>query len=346
MRNPFICQPTGVDISDESFKYLRLKREKNKTEIDFFGEKDLPAGIVESGEIKNAKTLTEYLKNNLAPYRHEPYLVLSLPEEKGFLRLIRMQKVAHEDIRQAIEFQLEEHIPYPPQELVFDYEVLEEKAADMSVLITAYPKNLVYSYLDVARSAGFLPIIFELESQAVARAVVPGWVTDARLVGDIGKTRTTFSIICKKSVYFTSTIKIGGRDINKTLMRSLKITQDEASEIKMGRGFDFSSEDIIRNLLPLLSELTREASRQINFWEHRASSEPPISGIYLCGGDAHLRGLPEFFARELGLPVERSKIWENVFDLGQYIPPINAHDTLLFATAIGLALRGLNASVL
>ncbi|MBI2052944.1 MAG: pilus assembly protein PilM [Candidatus Ryanbacteria bacterium] len=98
--------------------------------------------------------------------------------------------------------------------------------------------------------------------------------------------------------------------------------------------------------MPLLSELTREASRQINFWEHRASSEPPISGIYLCGGDAHLRGLPEFFARELGLPVERSKIWENVFDLGHYIPPINAHDTLLFATAIGLALRGLNASVL
>ena len=171
-------------------------------------------------------------------------MIVSLPEEKGFLRLVRIPELPSEEIRGALEFQLEEHIPYPPEDLIFDYQLLGSQGGakgEINVVVTAYPRALVESYLEAITKAGFMPIIFELESQAVSRAVVPRWATDALLVGDIGKTRTTFSTIFRRTMYFTSTVKVGGRDINAALMQKLHVNPEEASEIKMGRGFDFSS---------------------------------------------------------------------------------------------------------
>jgi type IV pilus assembly protein PilM len=341
---PFSFPIIGVDISDESFKFLRLEYVSGRRELAFFGVKDLPKGIVEAGEIMNPAALAQTLKDALKRYRSRfPYLAMSLPEEKGFLRVVRMQRLPIHEIRQALEFQLEEHIPYPPADLIFDFQIIGpvQRKNEMQVVIMAYPREIIESYMLVARNAGFLPVIFELESQAVARAVVPRGSSDAVLVGDIGRTRTTFSIIYRGAVHFTSTIKVGGKDIDAILMESLHITESQASDVKIGRGFDYSSEDIIKSLTPALGVLKDEAVRQVNYWEHKIQNEEPmISRVILCGGDAHLKGLPEYLARELGLPVERARIWENLFDVNQYVPSMNAHITMRYATVFGLALRG------
>lgn len=343
---PFYFPAIGLDISDESFKYLYLQKNKNVQEIGFFGEFAIKPGLIEIGEIKNIDQVSTLIKGVLGKYRVQvPYLIVSLPEEKGFLRLIRIQRLDPKDVRQALEFQLEEHIPHPASDLYFDYEILPtlRKGSDMDIVVTAYPKGLVDAYVAVVEKAGFTPIIFELESQAVARAVVPRKSQEAYLVGDIGHTRTTFSIVYKSSVHFTSTVKIGGRDIDAILMQSLHLTKEEAQDVKIGRGFDFNSEEIIKSLSPALATLKDEADRQISFWERRyPAAEYHIEKVYLCGGDAHLRGFPEFLSRELGLSVERAHIWDNIFNLKAYIPPMTAHDTLRYATAFGLALRSGN----
>ena len=342
--NPFSFPAIGVDISDESFKFLRLESRGGKREIAFFGDHDLPKGIVESGEVKNVSALSAALRDALHVHRRKtPYLILSLPEEKGFLRLVKLQKIPYAEIEQALEFQLEEHIPYPPHELIFDFHVLPQgrvPKSELNIVIMAYPRNLVESYMAAVEGAGFIPVVFELESQAVARAVVPRGTTSAVLVGDIGRTRTTFSIVYRGSVHFTSTVAVGGRDIDAILRDSLHVTEEQARAIKIGRGLDVSSEDILKSLSPALTALKEEAERQIRFWDRRREpDEPAIADVYLCGGDAHLKGLPESLSRGLGVSVSRAHAWENIFDLSSYVPPMSAHLTLRYATAIGLAMR-------
>lgn len=343
--NPFSFPAIGVDISDESFKFLRLEYRKKRRQIAFFGDRDLPKGVVESGEIKDVKALAAALRGAFAEYRRKfPYLILSLPEEKGFLRLIKLQKIPHAEIAQALEFQLEEHIPYPPSELVFDFHVLPQgrrEQGEINIVVMAYPKELVASYMAAVEQAGFTPIVFELESQAAARAVVPRGTTSAVLVGDIGRTRTTFAIVYRGSVHFTSTIGVGGRDIDAILRDSLHVTEEQARAIKIGRGLDVNAGEIIKSLSPALIVLKDEADRQIRFWSRRREeNEPAITDVYLCGGDAHLKGLPESLERDLGVTVSRARVWENIFDLSRYVPPMSAHLTLRYATAIGLAMRG------
>ena len=164
---PFSFPAIGVDISDESFKYMRFADIEKRRAIGFFGDHDLPSGLIVEGEIKDVPGVAKILKDTLRPFhRHTPYLICSLPEEKGFLRLVRMQKLPASEVRQALEFQLEEHVPYPPGDLYFDYQVLPQGAVpknDMQVVVTAYPKALIESYIQVVEQAGFIPVVFELE---------------------------------------------------------------------------------------------------------------------------------------------------------------------------------------
>jgi len=340
---PFFFPAIGLDISDESLKFAHLTHERGVRRIDFFGEESMPAGLIEFGEIKDVDGVAKVIRGALTKYKSKiPYLVMSLPEEKGFLRIIKMQHVKPEETREALGFQLEAHIPHPASDLVFDYDIVGS-SPEIDTVVTAYPKGIVYSYVGAAQKAGFIPIVFELESQAIARAVVPPHFDGACVVGDIGRTRTTFSIAFRGSVQFTSTVKIGGRDIDLVLMKSLHLSEKEAADVKIGRGFDFSSEDIIKSLSPLLSTLKDEADRQLGFWERRyEDTGVPLSKVYLCGGDALLKGLPEFLSRELDIPVERARVWENLFDINQYIPTMNVRDTLRYATVFGLALRSGN----
>ena len=51
----------GLDISDESLKFLELITTKNGIEVGRHGERSIPPGVVESGKIKDPKRLEEVL---------------------------------------------------------------------------------------------------------------------------------------------------------------------------------------------------------------------------------------------------------------------------------------------
>jgi Tfp pilus assembly PilM family ATPase len=59
------------------------------------------------------------------------------------------------------------------------------------------------------------------------------------------------------------------------------------------------------------------------------------------GGSANLKGLADYIAGRAQAPCERGNVWRNVASFDEYIPPIDKRRSLQYATAIGLALRGL-----
>src|SRR3989338_7686618 len=170
--NPFSFPAIGVYISDESFKYVRLEHPGGRQSILFFGDQNLPQGTIEAGALKDVGVLADSLSRSLRDYRSRfPYLILSLPEEKGYLRLIRMQHLPASEIRNALAFQLEEHIPYPPAELYFDFQTVKKATGakkEIDVVITPSPKKINEFDMDVAPRPVFTLVIFELKSQAAA----------------------------------------------------------------------------------------------------------------------------------------------------------------------------------
>ena len=340
---------TGFDIGDQSLKYVKLRREKENFRLVAFGKKSIPREIIESGQIKNK----EEFKKILGEFRRElkeDYIIISLPEEKAFIGTIRLPLIKEEEVRNSLETQLEEHIPLPLKEIVFDYEIIEQadKATKgyLDISYTAVPLILVESYRDALRSVGFVPIVFETEPHALVRAFIKPEEKSSQMIIDFGRTRTSFIIVSGRRVELSSTIKLGGETLETAISKSLNVSAEESSHLKQradllkGKGDD---ENIFSAILPATSAIRGEAQRHLIYWKthigERDIAHKEVEKIILCGGDANLKGLPQYFSSELHLPVELGNPWINIASFEDYIPEIEFNDALTYSTAIGLALR-------
>ena len=57
------------------------------------------------------------------------------------------------------------------------------------------------------------------------------------------------------------------------------------------------------------------------------------------GGNATVRGLPEYLETALKMPVELGDVFANFASREHWLPPLDYMESLGFGTAIGLALR-------
>lgn len=332
----------GLDISDLSIKYAEFYRQGGTITIRHFGEKLMPAGMIEAGEIKDKEKLIEFLK----PLKKElksKYIISCLPEEKAFLAKLEIPVMKKEDIRPALELQLEEHVPLTVQEAVFDFDVIKSTSDinHFDIFMIAFHRSVVDDYTEIFIRAGFLPLVFEMEIQAAARTIVPEGEKGTAILVDFGRTRTSMAIISDGEVYFSSTIRVAGQEIDKMLMKNLGLDQFQAEEIKKEQGFTKDNEKIFNSILPVVSVIKDEVGKAIAYWNSRLKNNESkkISKILLCGGDSNLFGFPEYISYELKLPVELGNPWVNILSLDKHIPEIELKDALKYATALGLALR-------
>ena len=84
----YISLPSvGVDISDTSMKYVSfrpsLRPEKVRT-LDLWGDINIPENVLQRGEIKDVKILTDVLKEFKAKTNAE-FIRVSLPEERAYI---------------------------------------------------------------------------------------------------------------------------------------------------------------------------------------------------------------------------------------------------------------------
>lgn len=326
---------------------MELKRKNGLISINRFGVYALEEGIIEKGEIKQKDKLISFLKQIKEKLKIE-LVAASLPEEKVFLSRIKFPLMGEDKIKEALSLQLEEYIPLSNAEAIFDYNVINDFTGDkaqphLHLNLAAFPKNFVESYRDVFVGAGFIPAAFEMEVQAFARAVVPEKEMDNVMVIDFGRTRTTFAIVSGGKVQFATTIALAGEEIEKAFIFNLKIdrSQVEAAKRDIGLIKRKGNENLFESLRPLVSVIKDEAAKQAAYWASQNEDDKKndkISKIILCGGESTLAGLPEFLSYELKMRVELGNPWVNVVSFEDYIPEIEARDSLAYSTVIGLAL--------
>lgn len=340
----------GLDISDRSFKFAELRLKNGELALGRFGRKAIPEGLLQSGEIKNKDALTELLASSFRSMRGEAVAV-SLPEEKAFVGSATLPKMAPDEVREALEAGLEEYIPLPAQEAVFDFEIIktDENLDHTDAVIVAFPRSFVQSYLDVVKAAGLYPSVFQMEAHALARATLAmDWKESVMLV-DFGRTRVSFIIVSGGMVRFTSTVALAGEELDRAISKALGVDIFEAERLKKERGLVRVSEskEIFDALLPTVSSIKDEISRHLIFWkshtQHLHVPSPEVRQIYLSGGDANLRGFPEYLSYEFKLPVKLANPWVNITDFENYIPEITYRESLSYAPALGLALSGSGA---
>ncbi len=338
----------GLDISDQSVKFIELGHRGDRFEIVKFGEKAIPVGIIESGTIKDETALVSILKD-LAREHQLADVFFSLPEEEAYVVRLSVPYVPLAELKGSVELQLEEYIPVPITDIIFDYEILAFKEnVDYDLSLSAFPKKIITDYSRALASAGLTPLASEIEAQAITRSIVHTSNEHMVMIVDFGKTRTSFFITIGEVVLFTATAEhIGGEDITKAIQKNLTINYGEAEKLKIEQGLLTAkkNQELFFSIIPIVSVLRDEIMKHLSWWEGRRADhgrfDQAIEKIIICGGQATLPGLIDYLNLNLNLSVEVGNPWVNIFSFEDYIPPINYNQSLRYTTSLGLALRGL-----
>jgi type IV pilus assembly protein PilM len=336
----------SIDISDQSIKYGEIKATTFGLRLGRFGQIKIPSGVVVSGRIENEKELVSILKD-LKNREKLNFIRVSLPEEQMYLFTLSLPKTEDGDLKETILLQIEEHVPLKAIDTVFDFNIIKEDDKFLVVEVVAIAITTIESYLSVFEKAGLTPLSFELEAQAIARAVIPKGDNHPIMIVDFGNSRTGVSIVHNGRVLFTTTIDMGGVNLTSMISKNFDLPFDKAEEMKRSYGLSGYSniDDIFPVILNGISVLRDELNKQYAYWKtHNEinTDNEQIDHIILCGGDANLSGLSNYLETSMNVKVENANAWVNISDMDLSVPSMSFEESLGYVTVLGLALGNYN----
>ena len=244
------------------------------------------------------------------------------------LRPVSFPKMTPHELKTALSFEAEKHIPFKLAEVYLDSAIMRDQAGGrMEVFLAAARKELVEQRLELLSQAGVTPRIVDLEMLALAN----GWELDpmaekGEAVGlvCVGHCRTLLDFIRGRSLEFAREIPIGGQVFTQAIAKALQLDESSAERIKCEPGN--RAAEIRTVLQPVWEEWFHQCRASFDFYESQHGRR--VERLVLSGGSARLAGFKDWIQEAAGLPTESWK------------PPAGLTDGIDLSVAVGLAARG------
>lgn len=286
----------GLDIGTSSIKVAKLVKTRRGVRLLNFWEKEIPREKKgEAGEETIARTITELLSQTRLTLSQK--IISSLPASSFVIKRLSLPFKGSRRIRQVIRYELEPYLPFPLEEAIIDFYIVDDRLPDRSLILSfAINKRVVERHLRILDGAGIKPEVVNLDSTSLFNIYAPREDRETTALINLGASQTIINIMSEGRLLFTRSIIKAGDDITQALSRELGISFKEAEELKR-KGLDETKTEVIK---PVLDEIMKET-------EHTFSSflafypDKRIERILLTGGSARLSGIEEYFQKNLNI---------------------------------------------
>ena len=233
-----------------------------------------------------------------------------------FIRFVKLPPFEDDKADQIVEFEARQNVPFPINEVIWDYEFIGDKTApEREVALVAIKADALNDINDQVASNGVGVAGVDLAPLALYNAFRYSYpeVEDSTLIIDLGAKSTNLVFVEGQKV-FTRNILVGGCTLTGAISKELGISFGEAEERKKAQGFiapggahepheDEVVDAISKIMRNTMTRLHGEIVRTINYYRSQQGGSPPRQ-IFLCGGGAHMTLVTEFFQEKFNLPVE------------------------------------------
>ncbi len=334
---------SGMDLSTSGVKAVCLAEGPTGLILARYSQARLPLGAFTDGEIVDRAAIVEALTSAAKEVGISATNV-ALSESKSYLFDATVPGRDKAEWRTAVEQRLDELVPLPPQEAAFDVvRVGQGGQGDTVVAGVGFARRIVDDTLSVFDQAGIEVRSLEGEPFATARALLPVGDESTALIIDVGKTTTKLSIVSRRIPRFATTIGIGGHALTLAVQKHFGVTEAEARRVKADRGIVPApgNEDYLAAMLSTVSAIRDEIARRLTYWQEKevSAGREPVTHAVLAGGNASIRGLPEYLEGTLKVPVTAGDVFTNLASRDTWIPSLDYTESLAYGTTIGLALR-------
>ncbi|TDX29908.1 type IV pilus assembly protein PilM [Modicisalibacter xianhensis] len=338
----------GVDITSATIKLIELRRSGQQYRVESYAVGPLREGAVVERRIRNMDEVVDVLRRVVDRSRpHSRRVAIAVPASAAITKTLTLPaSLSDEEIEARIQLESDKHIPFPFNEVAFDFQRLGLNARfgdQQDVLLVACRQQDVGQITDAVVQAGLDPAAVDVETFAMERvcgelrrtAGQPGASECVALV-DIGATMNSFHVLRGGRIIYSRDTVFGGRQLTEEIRTRYGLSLDEAGLAKKRGGLP---DDYLANVLtPFLDTLIQQIGRSLQLY-YTAGRNPEVKKIILAGGSSVIPGLSERLAADSGMPVEIA----NPFLHMKVSPRIDVHtlagDAPAMLTACGLAMR-------
>ncbi len=278
----------------------------------------------------------------------------ALSSQSVFMRFVKLPPIKDDNIEQLVTFEARQHVPFPLNEVVWDYELIDNEA-DKEVVIVAIKADALEEINDTVNKAGLLTAEVDVAPMALYNAFrsAYGIPNEPTLIIDIGA-KTSNLLYVEGKRFFTRSVQIGGASITAAIAKEYQVSFAEAEHQKthngivaLGGGHTESMDEsmaalavVIRNAL---TRLPAEIARTTNYYRSQHGGSAP-KRILLAGGGANLPYTLEFLREKLGLPVDFFNPLSNISISKGVDLEILQQEAHMMGELVGLGLRGIGKS--
>jgi type IV pilus assembly protein PilM len=271
-----------------------------------------------------------------------------------FTRFVKLPPLQDDNIEQLVTFEAQQHVPFPLNEVVWDYELIEG-GVEKEVVIVAIKSDALDEINGAVNDCGLGTAEVDVAPMALYNAFrsTYGQPEEPILLIDIGA-KTSNLLYIEGKRFFTRSVAIGGASITAAIAKEYNIPFLEAEHQKvsnglvaLGGGHTEQMDEAVAALAMVirnsLSRLPAEISRTTNYYRSQHGGSAPRR-VLLAGGGANLPYTLEFFQEKLNLPVEYLNPVRNVA-IGKGVDPaLVQREGHLMGELVGLGLRGIGKS--
>jgi type IV pilus assembly protein PilM len=193
---------------------------------------------------------------------------------------------------------LNKFIPYPPDEVYFDYTILKEiNSSQNYILLAAAKKDYIDSILDSFKKKGVLISEITLDSISLINLYLDRYPESKKInccVLDIGHSFSTMNILEKGVPFFSREAKFSAKDVVEIITRIKDLSEKEAGKVLFSLE---KNDDLFTLLEENISDWCKEIKNSFDFFELNKGKN--LDKLYLSGGLASIPGIADIFSENL-----------------------------------------------
>jgi type IV pilus assembly protein PilM len=233
-----------------------------------------------------------------------------------FSKFVKLPAVDNQKVRQIIQYEAQQNIPYPIEQAVWDFQILGTlPSGELEVLLVAIKTDAVEGLFRTGEAAGLKLDLVDASPAALCNAFRYNYadLEGCTLLLDIGA-KTTNVLLFEKGKFFGRSLNIGSNAITQEFAGESKLGFAKAEDIKINEGFvglggayeEPESEHqaaVSKIARQVFTRLHIQINQTIQFYRGQQGGSAPAR-VLLAGGGSTMPYTTEFFAEKLGVPVE------------------------------------------
>lgn len=330
----FRAQAVGMDIDRGAIKAVQVTSGRGDYTLQHVGYRRLPPGAVTEGEVEDHDLLASEIEEFWSTHGFKgKSVILGLSNQKVVVRLLDFPRMDPEDLKSAIGFEAQDHIPMPVDEAVLDYTVLGPQEEDSEldrILIVAARKDMVANFTSAVRAAGIRPVGVDVKALSLMRSTLPETLFNegATLLLDVGTEITNLVVSQDGNPTLTRFIMGGSDQFARTIAEVAGIEEEDAERHLMNpklRIGDYPEEnageepedeeseddldpalmfDIRRGLEDSVQVMAEDVQRSVEYHYSQAGAKE-VSRVFVSGEGVLVEGFEGYVGELLGITASR-----------------------------------------